>query len=213
MTGYQFYFGLATVVEFFCIVPVFLALKRWKVFPGAFRYFALFIGCEFIYHRVQDYYFNRNLSTRFLDHYYLFAVHTLLGLFFLRVLETGVERRWFYGWFTAGYLLLLINFFYISKTEYSYFPDIVLNLGIAGWSCYFLYKVSVKYIRNYSLLYLLLGLTFQMVLWVVDKLSESIFIDSQAYSMIWLDEKIIFYYLLMLVFFLYTYVFYTYKHD
>lgn len=213
MTGYQFYFGLATAVEFFCIVPVLFALNKWKKLPGAYRYFALFIGCEFVYHRFQDYYFNRNLSTRFLDHYYLFAVHTLVGLFLYIISERRIEKRGLYAWWVMGYGLLWANFFYISETEYSYIPDMLLYLGIAAWSCYFLYKISVKYIRNYSLLYLLLGLTCHAILCTIDKFAESIFIDSQAYSLIWLDEKIIFYYLLMLVFFLYTYVFYTYRHD
>lgn len=209
MTAYAFYKWFALIIEASIAIPVLVAVKQWKILPPALKLAATLLMSQFVFYLIQDVFLYFGRSNLFLYYFFSIASHTLSCLFFIRVLKSKTEKRLVSLLLVLGYGLLLSDYQSVALKSINYVSSILLSILVFLLSLYSLYRYSAKF--SPPLLYILIGLALQFLLWAINLLANELFLQSQSYAILWLNEKIIFYYLLLGVFALYTFAFYSHE--
>lgn len=211
MTAYDFYKWFAIGSEATVLLPVVIALRQWKNLSLIMKLVAGFLMSELLFYIAQDTFFFLGKSTLFFNYYFTLAFHSVLGLFFIIILSTKTEKWIVFILIILGYGLLTADYPTLERKALNENSGMILSLLIFFLSIYSLYRSSSK--MPSAQLYILIALSVQFLLWSLNYLANKVLLQSQSLSIIWLNQKIIFYYLLFLVFGLYAYAFNNYQHE
>lgn len=212
MTAYTFFKWFAFWSEISVLIPVLMALSQWRRLDIRLKLILGFLSAELILYLTQDvFYFVYSSNNLFLNYLFTLVFHTLLCFFFMKVLESKNEKRVVVLLLVLGYVLLGYDFETFTNKSLNFTSGLSLNILFFTLSVYSLVRYSLK--TSVTLLYIQIGLSLHFLLRSFNYWTNDVLLQSQSYTVLWLNEEIIFYYLMLLVFALFTYAFYSHRYE
>ena len=216
MASYRFYIWFAVFVELFPLVPFLVGVQKWKVIPLGLRYFLGFLLADFIINLVSNYLFLIRINNHFLYYLYSFQYSIFLLPSLRQLSRYRAERLIITILIAFSLLILIIDFFFISKIGTNYLSGLLINFFIFLISIYFSAKEFGKNGKsgtNDLFLNITLILSLQFFIKSIETFLGKYLLETQTNAFTWIQARNLYSYFMLFSLIAYTYVFSIYKTD
>jgi hypothetical protein len=217
MTAYRFYIWFGLFVELSPLFPLIMGITKWQILSMELRYFLLFLFSELLFYVVQDYLFYYQINNLFLYYFNSFFQNLFVLSYFYLIFVSKKEKRITLFLIVFGIIISIIDFLFISKMGNNYFAGYMIDLVLFITGSYYLKTYSLKistnsFLQNANLL-IVVAIIMQFFVKMIDIFLQRYFIETQNFGIVWLNEKIIYYYFMFFAFCVYTYIYYSMSND
>lgn len=207
MTAYKFYYYFGLFVEVAPIIPFIIGLLKWQLLPNAIKTLICFLFFELILNLISDYFLFNRINNLFLSYFYSFFQITFTLIYFTQISTNKEEKIIILSLIFISYSLLILEFF-TSNTKFgNYFSGIFVDIAILMVSLFYFHKhLKVSNHTNSTITVFSIAATILLYfIRIIDIFLSKYLLETQSNTLLWLDEKTIYYYFLLFSWVIYSY--------